>query len=65
MRRITTWLLSTISALVLLFSYHTSTSSSPSTSIVAQSGATTGGTSTGTSGSTGSALVLRERLVVG
>ena len=54
MRRITTWLLSTISALVLLFSYHTSTSSSPSTSIVAQSGATTGGTSTGTAGSTGS-----------
>ncbi len=28
MRRITTWLLSTVSALVLLFSYHTSTSSS-------------------------------------
>lgn len=27
MRRITTWLLSTLSALVLLFSYHTSTSS--------------------------------------
>ncbi len=54
MRRITTWLLSTISALVLLFSYHTSTSSSPSTSIVAQFGATTDGTSTGTSGSTGS-----------
>ena len=54
MRRITTWLLSTISALVLLFSYHTSTSSSPSTSIVAQSGATTDGTSTGTSGSAGS-----------
>jgi uncharacterized protein with FMN-binding domain len=51
MRRITTWLLSTISALVLLFSYHTSTSASPSTSIVAQSGASTGGTSTGTSGS--------------
>lgn len=37
MRRITTWLLSTISALVLLFSYHTSTASTaPSTSIVAQ-----------------------------
>ena len=28
MRRIVTWLLSTVSALVLLFSYHTSTSSS-------------------------------------
>ena len=35
MRRITTWLLSTISALVLLFSYHTSTSSGAATSIVA------------------------------
>ena len=34
MRRITLWLLSTISALVLLFSYHTSTSSASSTSIV-------------------------------
>ena len=36
MRRITIWLLSTISALVLLFSYHTSTSSSAATSVIAQ-----------------------------
>ncbi len=47
MRRITTWLLSTISALVLLFSYHTSTSSAASTSVVAQGG-------TGTTSSDGS-----------
>lgn len=53
MRRITTWLLSTVSALVLLFSYHTSTSAAASTSIVAQSGADAGGTSAGASGSTG------------
>ena len=45
MRRITLWLLSTVSALVLLFSYHTSTSSATSTSIVAQSGTGTGTTS--------------------
>ena len=38
MRRITTWLLSTISALVLLFSYHTSTASTAASSIVAESG---------------------------
>ncbi len=49
MRRITTWLLSTISALVLLFSYHTSTSSAASTSVVAQ-----GGTGTTSDGSTDS-----------
>ena len=49
MRRITTWLLSTISALVLLFSYHTSTSSAPATSIVA-SGTDTGSASGDTSG---------------
>ena len=53
MRRITTWLLSTVSALVLLFSYHTSTSSSASTSIVARSGTGTGSTSSGGSGSDG------------
>ncbi len=45
MRRITLWLLSTVSALVLLFSYHTSTSSATSSSIVAQSGTDTGTTS--------------------
>ncbi len=63
MRRITTWLLSTISALVLLFSYHTSTGSGTGTSIVAagdvngsSSGSAGPGGSSGTtgSGSTGS-----------
>ena len=49
MRRITTWLLSTISALVLLFSYHTSTDSGAAASVVAQSD-----TDTGTPPSTGS-----------
>ena len=49
MRRITTWLLSTISALVLLFSYHTTTSSGAATSIVA-SGTDTGSASGDTSG---------------
>lgn len=34
MRRITLWLLSTISALVLLFSYHTSTNAAATTSVV-------------------------------
>ena len=57
MRRITTWLLSTISALVLLFSYHTSTSSAAGTSVVAEgdTGTTSsdGSTDSG-SGSTGS-----------
>jgi uncharacterized protein with FMN-binding domain len=56
MRRITTWLLGTISALVLLFSYHTSTSSATSTSVVAErdTGTTSSGGSTdaGSSGST-------------
>lgn len=59
MRRITTWLLSTISALVLLFSYHTSTSSAASTSVVAQGdtgtrssgGSTDSGSSSSGSGS--------------
>ena len=53
MRRITIWLLSTVSALVLLFSYHTSTSSASSSSIVAEAGTDTGSTSTDTP-STGS-----------
>ena len=35
MRRITTWLLSTISALVLLFSYHTSTTSTAAGTVAA------------------------------
>ena len=58
MRRITTWLLSTISALVLLFSYHTSTNATVSASVVAQgdTGTASGSTDAGStdSGSTGS-----------
>lgn len=51
MRRITTWALSTLSALVLLFSYHTSTSSAGSTSVAAGiEGAN--GTTDGSSGDT-------------
>jgi uncharacterized protein with FMN-binding domain len=60
MRRIVTWLMSTISALVLLFSYHTSTSSSmPAiTSTAPQrtdsgSSGTDSGSSGGDSGSSG------------
>ena len=54
MRRITLWVLSTISTLVLLFSYHTSTSSTAraGTSIIApQSTTATGSTTTGGSAS--------------
>ncbi len=66
MRRITMWGLSTLSVLVLLFSYHTSTSSQATTSIqgplqagsgraaAAQSGVTGSGSS-GSSGSSGTA----------
>lgn len=46
MRRIVTWALSTITTLVLLMSYHTSTSSTTST--VQASGATAGATNKGT-----------------
>jgi uncharacterized protein with FMN-binding domain len=53
MRRITTWLLSTVSALVLLFSYHTSTDSGAAPSVVAQSD-TGAGSGTATSPSTDS-----------
>jgi uncharacterized protein with FMN-binding domain len=49
MRRITAWLLGTISTLVLLFSYHTSTSSAASTSIVAS------GTDAGSGSASGAA----------
>ena len=49
MRRITTWLLSTVSALVLLFSYHTSTTSTAA-GIVATGDANTG-SATGATGS--------------
>ncbi len=52
MRRITTWLLSTISALVLLFSYHTSTGAGTGTSIVAAGDVN--GTSSGSAGAGGS-----------
>lgn len=56
MRRIVTWLMSTISALVLLFSYHTSTSSSmpaitssaPQSTDSGSSGNAAGGGSDGT-----------------
>jgi uncharacterized protein with FMN-binding domain len=53
MRRITLWVLSTLSAVVLLFSYHTSTAGSTSavTSIHAQQSVSSGASST--SGSSG------------
>lgn len=55
MRRITTWALSTISVLVLLFSYHTSTSSRAATVVAVGNANGVGGTgSSGSSGSTGS-----------
>ncbi len=61
MRRITIWLLSTLSALVLLFSYHTSTSSvAASSSIVgplqggSDQNAPSGAASAGGSGTSGS-----------
>ena len=54
MRRITIWLLSTISALVLLFSYHTSTSSGAATNIVASGTDTGSGDTAGDSPSTDS-----------
>lgn len=54
MRRITVWALSTVSALVLLFSYHTSTSSGAVASAVAPSGDTGEAGDTGTSGDTSS-----------
>jgi uncharacterized protein with FMN-binding domain len=57
MRRITTWLLGTISALVLLFSYHTSTDATPATSVVAQGddGTASDGTTDSGSSDSGSA----------
>ncbi|QIM20480.1 FMN-binding protein [Phycicoccus sp. HDW14] len=53
MRRITTWLLSTLSALVLLFSYHTSTNSGSATAVATGSAdaAANGSTDSGSSGS--------------
>ena len=55
MRRITIWAMSTISTLVLLFSYHTSTDSGSGTAVVAAStdtGATTDPTATAGASST-------------
>ena len=55
MRRITYWALSTVSVLLLLFSYRTSTSSSFGTGVVAAGSANTGaGGAGGTSASGGS-----------
>lgn len=56
MRRIVTWALSTLTVLVLLFGYHTSTSGpvTPGTSIIASpptTGSTSGGTTTSGSSS--------------
>ena len=55
MRRITLWALSTLSALVLLFSYHTSTSATASQSVVAESLANGSGTSGSRSSGSGGA----------
>ncbi len=55
MRRIVTWLLSTVSALVLLFSYHTSTSSSMPVS--AQAPTTPGTTGSSSDSGTGPGTV--------
>jgi hypothetical protein len=56
MQRIVLWLLSTLSVLVLLFGYHTSTSATLPTSSppAVFSGSTTGSTSGGTSSGSGS-----------
>jgi uncharacterized protein with FMN-binding domain len=51
MRRITTWLLGTISALVLLFSYHTSTNATQATTGVAQGDEGTASDGSGSEGS--------------
>lgn len=62
MRRITTWLLSTVSALVLLFGYHTSTSSTAA-GVVALGAASAGSGTSTTSASdatyTGDAVMTR------
>jgi uncharacterized protein with FMN-binding domain len=51
MRRITLWLLSTVAALVLLFSYRTSTTSTAATATAAAAPlSTAGGTSSGSGG---------------
>ena len=50
MRRITLWLLSTVAALVLLFSYRTSTNSGETATAAAAPLSTAGGTSSGSGG---------------
>ena len=56
MRRITTWVLGTITALVLLFSYHTSTDATGAASVVAEgdAGTASGSTGSGATQSSGS-----------
>jgi uncharacterized protein with FMN-binding domain len=54
MRRITLWALSTVTTLVLLFSYHTSTSSQGGGAPVVAQGPAAAGQFSGSSGSTGS-----------
>ncbi len=54
MRRITLWLMSTLAAVVLLFSYRTSLgSAAPATTAAAGGTTTSGGTSDGTTATTG------------
>jgi uncharacterized protein with FMN-binding domain len=50
MRRITLWLLSTVSSLVLLFSYHTSTSSTTAATVQSDAASGAGAASNGSSG---------------
>lgn len=51
MRRLTLWIASTLSALVLLFSYHTSTNASDGSSVVALAGTGSGSGATSDPGS--------------
>jgi uncharacterized protein with FMN-binding domain len=67
MRRIVLWLMSTLTVLVLLFGYHTSTSSQPAASaessavapVSSGTGSTSGSGSTGTTTYTGSSASTR------
>ena len=62
MRRITIWLMSTLSALVLLFSYSTSTNAKSSTSIVASSeGSVNESSGTASSSDTEGRAIVNER----
>ena len=64
MRRLTLWIASTLSALVLLFSYHTSTNASVGSSVVALagtgSGASSGSGSSSSSGTTSGSTAAPE-----